>query len=112
MFCKNCGKSIVDGTMQCPFCGQNCSEVVQPAMSIKTHLTEAILVTLFCCLPFGIIAIVNASKVSGLAAAGKINEAMEASNNAKKWALIGLILGFVINVLVFLVNVAGAIFAE
>ena len=109
MFCKNCGKNIQDGTVQCPYCGQNLQDIVQPEMSIKTHLTEAILVTLFCCLPFGIVAIVNAAKVSGLVAAGKYNEAMEASNNASKWVKISLIVGIIVNILVFVVNMAGAL---
>lgn len=29
----------------------------------KNHLVEAILVTLFCCLPFGIVGIINAARV-------------------------------------------------
>ena len=32
----------------------------------SSHLALAILVTIFCCLPFGIVSIVKASQVSGL----------------------------------------------
>ena len=112
MFCKNCGKNIQDGTAQCPYCGQNLQDVVQSEIAIKTHLTEAILVTLFCCLPFGIVAIVNASKVSNLVAAGKYNEAVEASNNASKWVKISLIVGIVANVLGFVLNILAAVLAD
>ena len=40
-----------------------------------THLAEAILATLLCCLPFGIVAIVKASNVSGAYHAGRYDEA-------------------------------------
>lgn len=112
MFCKNCGKSIEDGTVQCPHCGQNLQDAVRPEISIKTHLTEAVLVTLFCCLPFGIVAIVNAAKVSNLVAAGKYNEAVEASNNASKWVKISLIVGIIANLLAFVFNFLGAALAN
>ena len=112
MFCRHCGKSIQDGTAQCPYCGQNLQDIVQPEITIKTHLTEAILVTLFCCLPFGIVAIINAAKVSNLVAAGKYNEAVEASNNASKWVKISLIVGIVANVLGFVLNILAAVLAD
>ena len=50
----------------------------------KTWMAESILVTIFCCLPFGIAGIVFAAKVSSLYAAGQYEEAGEASNNAAK----------------------------
>ena len=59
----------------------------------KTWMTESILVTLFCCLPFGIVGIINASKVSSLFAQGQFNEAQQASDNAKKWTKIGFFVG-------------------
>lgn len=62
---------------------------VQP----KTWLVESILVTLFCCLPFGIAGIVYAAKVSSLWAQGNHEEAMEASRKAGKWTKIGFGLG-------------------
>src|SRR5690554_2752906 len=51
----------------------------------KTWLVESILVTLFCCLPFGIAGIVNASKVESRFHSGDINGANMYSANAKKW---------------------------
>lgn len=69
-------------------------EIPQHPASIKTYMTQAILVTLFCCLPFGISAIVYASKVSSSLKAGDYNSAMSYSQKAKNrvlWAFwIGL----------------------
>ncbi len=57
-------------------------------------MAESILVTIFCCLPFGIVGIINASKVSSLYAQGNYDEAQRASADAKKWTIIGLCVGF------------------
>ena len=59
----------------------------------KTWMAESILVTLFCCLPFGIIGIINAAKVSSLFASGQADAAMQASKSAGKWTKIGFFLG-------------------
>ena len=67
-------------------------ENVQP----KTWLVESILVTLFCCLPFGIVGIVNAAKVNSLDASGNIEAAQQASATAAKWTKIGFIVGIVV----------------
>ena len=56
----------------------------------KTWLVESILVTLFCYLPFGVIGIVNASKVDTLYLNGDYEQAVIRSNNAKKWCLWAL----------------------
>lgn len=61
----------------------------------KTWLAESILVTLLCCLPFGIVGIVYASKVSSLYAQGSYNEAVQASSTAKTWTLVGFICGLI-----------------
>ena len=53
----------------------------------KTWLVESILVTLFCCLPFGIVAIVNSSKVESHFYAGNIEASERASKNAKIWVM-------------------------
>ena len=64
----------------------------------KTWMAESILVTIFCCLPFGIAGIVFAAKVSSLYAAGQYEEAVEASNNAAKWTKIGFFVGLAVMV--------------
>lgn len=61
----------------------------------KTYLAESILVTIFCCLPFGIISIVNAASVSSAWASGNYDLAQSKSDAAKKWALVSLIVGLV-----------------
>ena len=65
----------------------------------KTWMAESILVTIFCCLPFGIAGIVNASKVSSLYAAGDYEAAAKASANAGKWTKISFFIGIACSVL-------------
>lgn len=74
----------------------------------KTWMVESILVTLFCCLPFGIAGIVFASKVSSLYAAGNYEASLQASKDAGKWTKIGFIVGLVVGVIYLIVN--GAVF--
>ncbi|WP_034221353.1 CD225/dispanin family protein [Arenimonas donghaensis] len=62
---------------------------------IPNHLVWAILVTLFCCLPGGIVAIVYAAQVDGKAAAGDYAGAQQSSDNAKLWCWISLGVGLV-----------------
>lgn len=59
----------------------------------KNWLVESILVTIFCCLPFGIVGIIKASEVNTKVAAGDYNGALEASQAAGKWTKIGLFSG-------------------
>ena len=65
----------------------------------KNHLVEAILVTLFCCLPFGIVGIINAARVENAFYSGDETEAERLSREALKWSKIGLFAG--IGILVF-----------
>ena len=63
------------------------------------YLVWAILTTLFCCLPTGIVSIVYSTKVSSLWAQGQYGEAKVASDNAKKWAIISAVAGPIIYVI-------------
>ncbi len=54
---------------------------------VSNNLVWAILTTLFCCLPLGIVSIVHAAKVNSLLAAGDVTGAREAADKAKKWAI-------------------------
>ncbi len=72
-----------------------------------SNMVWAILSTLFCCLPTGIVAIVKASNVSGLYSRGDYEGAVQAANDAKKWAMWGAIIGVVGTVLYIIVVIAG-----
>jgi hypothetical protein len=68
---------------------------VQPRPSVPTHLVPAILCTVFCCLPFGIPAIVLAAQVNTKLAAGDIQGALESSRKAKTWCWVAFWLGLI-----------------
>lgn len=56
-----------------------------------SNLVWAIVSTILCCLPTGIVAIVYACKVDNLYLMGDYQGAVEASNKARNWAIGGLI---------------------
>lgn len=66
---------------------------------VPNRLVWAILSTLFCCLPLGIVSIVYAAQVDGKRAAGDIAGAREASSKAGMWALFSALAGPVVMVL-------------
>ena len=74
----------------------------------KNWLVESILVTILCCLPFGIVGIINASKVNSLYDQGLYDESIRSSANAKKWTMIGLIIGVVYLIFVIVMVSMGA----
>ena len=108
MFCPKCGAAVADGVAVCSSCGTPVSAAVPaPGEKIENHLTGAILTTLCCCLPFGIVSIVYAAKVNGLVAAGDLAGARKAADQAKTWINWGVGIGVVVQ----LINVAVQVFA-
>ncbi|GAB3260560.1 hypothetical protein GCM10027347_24950 [Larkinella harenae] len=75
----------------------------------KNWLVESILVTLFCCLPFGIAGIINAANVDSRYANGDFAGAQRASNEAGKWTKIGLFVALGFWVLYMLLIFAGVV---
>jgi uncharacterized membrane protein YozB (DUF420 family) len=79
---------------------------------VSNNLVWAILSTLFCCLPLGIVSIIHAAKVNGLLAAGDVAGARDASEKAKKWAIwsaLAWVVVVILYVVVFvLLGVGGA----
>ncbi|MFC4532885.1 CD225/dispanin family protein [Sphaerisporangium dianthi] len=64
------------------------------------HLVPAILTTLFCCLPFGIVSIVKSSQVNSKWSVGDYQGAVAAAEEAKTWWKRALIWGIVVDVVV------------
>jgi hypothetical protein len=73
---------------------------------IPNYLWQSIVVTLACCLPAGVVAIVYSTRVQNLQQMGDIQGAMAASRNAKKWCIISLSAAAVVLVLYVLAIVA------
>ena len=59
-----------------------------PAPSIPNYLVQAILCTLFCCRPAGIVAIVCAAQVNSKLGMGARAGAMQSPQNAKTWVWV------------------------
>jgi hypothetical protein len=94
MYCRKCGRPNDDNAYKCIHCGEMLQSVgYTPTEVIPNHLVEAILVTLFCCLPLGIPAIVFASQVSGKIQSGDIEGARKSSSQAKMWSWIAFGVG-------------------
>ena len=75
----------------------------------KNYLIQSILITLFCCQPFGIVGIVFASQVNSKYSAGDYKGALQASKEAKKWTKWGFLSGIFLGIL-FLVIYGAIIF--
>lgn len=71
-----------------------------PQTPPDNHLVAAILTTLFCCLPFGIVSIVKSSQVNSKWQAGDYQGAIQSSEEAKTWWKRALIFGAIINILI------------
>jgi hypothetical protein len=70
-----------------------------PVGSVPNYLVQSILVTLCCCLPLGIPAIIFAAQVNGKLRSGDLAGAQESSAKAKKWCWIAFILGLIANII-------------
>ncbi|MBO4370685.1 MAG: CD225/dispanin family protein [Paludibacteraceae bacterium] len=85
---------------------------VQPQAGYKprrpdNYLVWAILSTVCCCVPFGIVSIVFSSKVDRLYDDGEYEEAQMTADKAKKWAVISAAsaAAFVLLYIIFIVAI-------
>lgn len=111
MYCRKCGSPNDDNAYKCVKCGeilQQAGAAQIPVQKIPNYLAQSILVTLFCCLPFGIAAIVFASQVNSKVMAGDIQGAMDSSSKAKMWCWLAFGIGIVVNILWLLVQIGAA----
>ena len=79
-------------------------------MKPPSYLWLGILTTILCCLPFGIISIVYASKVDSCWSTGLYNEAVANSNKARNWGIASAVIGPAIILLYVLMS--GMLFAS
>ena len=66
----------------------------QPPQQVDNNMTMSI-VSIFLFWPLAIPAIINASKVNGLVAAGDVAGAQAAAAESKKWSKLALIIGLI-----------------
>ncbi len=107
MFCSKCGAKVPDNVAFCTKCGASTRQgsIRGVIEKLNTNLAMAIFTTVCCCVPFGIVSIVYASKVTSLAEQGNIEAAKQNAAKAKKWAIAGVITGFIINSIWVLVEI-------
>ena len=110
--CINCYREIPDDSIFCPYCGvrqyaeQNQStgqeEVQESAQQTAgqasgenwvPYLVLAIISTVCCCPPFGIVAIVYAARINNAIIANDSAEAQRAAGNARIWLIVAYAVG-------------------
>ncbi|MBN8220270.1 MAG: CD225/dispanin family protein [Spirochaetes bacterium] len=79
----------------------------KPPESGGAYLALAILATIFCCLPFGIPAIVFAAQIDGKLRSGDVAGAIQSAKQAKIWIIVSAASGFAIVLLYFVLIFAG-----
>src|SRR5690349_461370 len=119
--CVQCGNDLPVGARFCVVCGKPQNEEAAaelertpelqsgppplpqqqgypsaiPLPYVPNYLVQSILVTILCCLPFGIPAIIFAAQVNGKLAVGDIEGAKASSDKAKMWCWIAAGVGVV-----------------
>jgi hypothetical protein len=108
MYCTRCGTIRPDGMSVCPNCGAAAPAFAEQA-KIQNYLVPAILITLCCCLPAGIVAIIYAAQVNSKLAAGDVGGAQESARLARMWTWIGFGAGILLGIIYALVGFGGAL---
>lgn len=105
MFCPQCGASNADNSAVCVQCGRNLlpgdvptalpvqGVVLAPGQTVPNYLVFAIVATVLCCIPSGIVAIIYAAQVNAKLQAGDLAGAQVASRNAKTWCWVSFGIG-------------------
>lgn len=123
--CPNCGHDNDSNAFRCT----NCNSVIQqppaapyaPApgppsswrapVQVPNYLAQAIIVTILCCMPAGIPAIVFAAQSMSKAGIGDYAGAMDSASKAKMWCWVAFGLGATLvgaYILFFIVAFAGS----
>ena len=102
-FCDNCGAAVMDqqtgGPQYAPGMPYQGQAGYGGPVSVPNYLVQAILVTICCCLPAGIVAIVYAAQVNGKVASGDYEGALRYSRSAKTWCWVSLGVGIAVTLI-------------
>ena len=93
MYCTSCGAAVGDTGSFCSSCG---ASTTGNQDNVPNYLVPAILTTIFCCLPAGIVSIVYAARVNGQIAQSNVEGAKRSSEQAKLWAWISFGIGIAV----------------
>ena len=74
--------------------------------NVPNYLVPAI-ISIFCCWPLGIVAVIFAAQVNGKVASGDIAGATDASKKAKLFSYISIGIGLVVGVIYLLLTILG-----
>jgi len=113
VFCRRCGTQSDGFHDLCVACGEVLEELVESEWTGErppAYLAWAILATIFCCMPFGIVAIVYAAQVNSYWQTGNSEKAAELSRKAKTWCWVAFLCGLVLqslNAIFMLISMAG-----
>jgi molecular chaperone DnaK (HSP70) len=134
--CPMCREMILANAVKCRFCGEIFDESLprapgrkkgkkggkkggraydddaRPRRQLPTYLVQSILLTLFCCWPLGIVAIVNAARVNSRLLSGDIAGAKAASRAAKTWCWWSFGVGLAVQLIVMVIQVAALILSH
>ena len=115
MYCAKCGSINDDNNFRCTRCGE---QLLRPESNMDSSgaglgpapsgLATAIIVTILCCWPFGIPAIVYAAQTMGHNSAGRYAEAHETSKKAKTWSWVAFGIGLAVGVIYVAIGTLGA----
>ena len=116
MYCNKCGAQSDERASICQRCGASLNNPYAGPVAnaggpgagdinqygrVSNYLVQAILVTVCCCMPFGIPAIVYAAQVNPKMAGGDYDGALAASSSAKMWTWIAFGIGLTAQALYF-----------
>lgn len=110
MYCRHCGTPNDDNAFRCVQCGKIVQDLAAHALAdgpVANYLIGAILTTIFCCMPTGVVAIVYAAQVNPKLYSGDREGALAASKNAKIWTWVSFGLGMLVLVFYALLALAG-----
>lgn len=113
MYCRRRGTANDDNAYRCVNCSELLHEAARPTPAatspVNNNLILAIVVTVLCCLPLGLVGVVYAAQVNARAQGGDIAGAEDAARKARLWSFWGLGVGLALYTGYVVLAVLGAL---